>query len=115
MVKCDFKLVFNNFTPYFKTDFYHKTTPINLKSFILYWIESFVLRGHKFCHINEMNITTISDKINMTHEQNIKQPIQAIELKLNIIIAKNPHLINLLNRFSNHPLIRKYSLILLNN
>ena len=35
--------------------------------------------------------------------------MQAIELKSNVNIAKNPHLINSLNRSHNHPLIRKYS------
>ena len=33
----------------------------------------------------------------------------AIELKLNTIIAKNPHLINSLNRSHIHPLIQKSS------
>ena len=34
--------------------------------------------------------------------------MHAIELKLIMIIAKNPHLINSLNRSHNHPLMRKY-------
>ena len=33
----------------------------------------------------------------------------AIELKLNMILSKNPNLINSLNRSHVHPLIRKYS------
>ena len=32
-----------------------------------------------------------------------------IERRINIIIAKNPELINSLDRNKNHPLIRKYS------
>ena len=35
--------------------------------------------------------------------------MQAIEIKLNMIIAKNPQLITSLDRNKNHPLIRKYS------
>ena len=31
------------------------------------------------------------------------------ERQINLIIARNPHLINSLNRNKNHPLIRKYS------
>ena len=38
LVKCDFKLVFNNFTPHIKTDFHHNTSFINLKRNLLYWI-----------------------------------------------------------------------------
>ena len=32
-----------------------------------------------------------------------------VERRMNIIIAKNPSLINSLDRSKNHPLIRKYS------
>ena len=45
----------------------------------------------------------------MTYESYFNQPMQAIELRLNMIIAKNPQLINALDRNKNHPLIRKYS------
>ena len=56
-----------------------------------------------------MNITTINDERNMTYEHYIKQPMQAIESKLNMIFAKNPHLLISLNRFINQPLSRKYT------
>ena len=49
-VKCDFKLVFNNFTPHIKTYFYHNTTITKLKRFLLYWINYFTERGLKFSH-----------------------------------------------------------------
>ena len=51
----------------------------------------------------------------MKYEYCINQPMQAIELKLNLIIAKTPQLINALDRNKNHPLIRKYSYIPFNN
>ena len=51
----------------------------------------------------------------MTYEYYIKQPMPALELRLNMIIAKNPELINSLDRNKNHPLIRKYSHIPLIN
>ena len=54
-------------------------------------------------------------KMNMTYEHYIKQPMQAVELKLNMIVAKNPHLINSLYRYIKHPLIRKISHIPFNN
>ena len=48
----------------------------------------------------------------LTHnkiEYYIKQPMQILELNLKMIINNNPHLINVLDRSINHPLIRKYS------
>ena len=35
LVKCDFKIVFNNFTPHFKTNICHDTSFINLKESIM--------------------------------------------------------------------------------
>ena len=60
-----------------------------------------------------MNISTINDKMYMTYDIYFKHPVQTLELKLNMIVAKNPQLINSLNRSHIHPLIRKI-LILLN-
>ena len=56
-----------------------------------------------------MTIKTLSDIKNMTLNYYITQPMQAVEMKVNIIIAKKPNLKNSLNRFHDHPLIRKYS------
>ena len=56
-----------------------------------------------------MNITTVNDKMYMTYDYYIKHPMPAVELKLDMIISKNPHLIKSLNRSPIHPLIRKYS------
>ena len=56
-----------------------------------------------------MNISSLSAKIYMTYNNYIKHPMPAIELKLNMIIARNLHLINSLNRSHIHPLIIKYS------
>ena len=53
-----------------------------------------------------MNISTLNDKMYMTYDKYIKHPMQAMELKLNMIFAKNPHLISSLNRSHNHPLIQ---------
>ena len=38
----------------------------------------------------------------------IKQPMQRVELKLNKVFDKNPHLINALDKSANHTLFRKY-------
>ena len=45
----------------------------------------------------------------MNYAYFFKQPMEMIELKLKMLISKNPHLINSLDGSINHPLIRKYS------
>ena len=69
-----------------------------MKIYLLSGIENFVSRGYIFCNINHITIDIVSDKCNMTYEYYINRPMQAIELKLNMIIAKNPQLINSLDR-----------------
>ena len=94
LVNCGFKIVFNKFTPHIKTMFCHKNSFINLKGYLLYWIEFFIERACKFFHIIEMNFTTINDEMDMTYEHHIKEPMQAVEIRLNMIIAKNLNSIN---------------------
>ena len=62
-----------------------------------------------------MKIKTISNMIYMKYKYYLKQPMQMIERRLNMIIAKHPQLRNSLSRDSDHRLIRKYSHILINN
>ena len=50
-----------------------------------------------------------SDKCNMTYEHYINQTMRMCERKINVNIARNPHLIGSLDRSENHPLIRIYS------
>ena len=86
-------------TLYFiETDFYVNTMHINLKRYLLNHIDNFKQKGHLFSHIDEKNISTINDKMFMTYDIFIKHPMQAIDLKSNKIVAKNPHLINSLNK-----------------
>ena len=56
-----------------------------------------------------MNFTTVNDKMNMSYEKYIKRPMQAVEMNLDMIDAKNPNLINSLERFHNLPVITKDS------
>ena len=55
-----------------------------------------------------MKIKTISNFSYMNYKYYLNQLMQMIEKRLSLIIAKNPKLINSLNRGSDHPLIRKY-------
>ena len=56
-----------------------------------------------------MIMKTISCMCNMTYKNYINQPMSMLERRINFIIARNPKLINCLNRNKNHPLIRKFS------
>ena len=51
----------------------------------------------------------------MTHQYYINTPMQMVERRLNMIIAKNPHLINSINKRLFYLLIRKYSDVPFNN
>ena len=62
-----------------------------------------------------MGISSVSSIRNMTHKYYLKQLKPMCEIKLNEIIAKNPKLINCLNRNIYHPLIRKFSNIPFND
>ena len=51
----------------------------------------------------------------MTYECHINQPMSICERKLNMNIARNPHLMSSLDRNEIYPLIRKYLHIPFNN
>ena len=112
--KCDFKLIFiNDFSKsiHIGTHFYHNATFINLRRLLIHHNDNFIDMGYIFSHIDEMNITTIDDRMYMTYTYYIQNPMPAVELKMNMILAKNPHFTKSLNRPQIHPLIRKYSYI----
>ena len=56
-----------------------------------------------------MTSNIISDRCNITYKNYINSPMPMVERRINYIIARNPQLINILDRNKNHPLIRKYS------
>ena len=86
-----------------------------MKICLLSGIKYLKSRGYIFCNIHHITIDIIGDKCNMTYEYHINQPMQAVEMELNMIIAKNPQLINSLDRSKNHPLIRIYAYVPFNN
>ena len=72
-------------------------------------------QGYTFDRIDEFNIITIADKMHMTHDFYIKNPMQMIERRLNVVIDTHPQLKNALDRNENYLLIRKDSHIPFNN
>ena len=55
-----------------------------------------------------MKIKTFSKMNYINYKYYLKQPMQRIQRRLNMIIAKNPQLIKSVNRGSDHSLIRKH-------
>ena len=115
-INCEFTIEFDNdFTTNIKTQYFYNTDIICINRFLLYELYYFILSGHNFSNVNQMTITTISDKCNMTYEHYLQQPMHMCKRKINMNIAENPELINLLDRNKNYPLIRIYSHIPFNN
>ena len=110
LIRCEVVLEFdNNFTTNIETNYFYNADISNIKKSLLYDIYYFTARGYTFCNINQLTIKTISDRCNMTYENYINQPMSMCERKINMNIAKNPQLINSLDRHKNHPLKIKNS------
>ena len=77
---------------------YTRTSIFLLKRFLLHWTDYSSERGHKLSHIVDENITSISNERYMSYEFFDEQPIQMVELNLNMIFEINPHLIIGLDR-----------------
>ena len=60
---------------------------------------------HNFSHITEMIIETISDVRNLPCKYYNNNQMHMVQRRLNMIIARNPHLINAVDRFVSHHLI----------
>ena len=83
LAKCDFTIIFNNDLSkpiLIETDLYH-TTLNNLRRYSLNKIHKFIEKGYIISHIDEMNITTINDKMFMTYKYYITCPMPALEIK----------------------------------
>ena len=78
--------------------FFHDTDFININKYSLHDIDCFKSREHKFFNINQIIININSDSCNMTNENYINQAMGMCERKINMNIAKNPHLINSIDR-----------------
>ena len=116
-IPCEFKLEFdNNFiTQNIETDIVYNIESQRIKSHILQCIDCMKFKGFIFRNITQITINTISHKCNATYEHYMGYPMHMVERRIIFIIAKNPSLINSFDRTKNHPLIRKYSHILINS
>ena len=105
----------NIYIHFLETEFYNSDRQISLEESLHRYIDKFLEKGYIFSLIDEFNISTIFDEKYMTYDYYSQHPMLAFELKLNMILAKNPHLIYSPNRSHNHPLFRKFSHIPFNN
>ena len=95
-IKCHFILVFNDnqYSTYVKSHLIDNKTMISWQSFLGKVIDDFKNQGYKFKHIEEMNIITLANKMDMSYNFYIEHKLHAVELKLNSMINKNKALIN---------------------
>ena len=110
LIKCHFQLVFNEnqYSTWIKSNFLNKKALISWKKDLENLIEDFENKGYDFNHIEEMNILTISNKMDMSYDFYIKQNMHMIEWKLNAMINKNKNLINNFIETWRHPLSGKF-------
>ena len=104
----------DDFTENIETYYYYQYTDIkniirDSKYIIYNVIPKAISYLYSFCNIKDMNLYTINERCNMTYEYYIKQPMPMVERWISFNIAKNPTLINSLNRNKKHPLIGNYS------
>ena len=105
--KCDFQKKFDhNFIAHIEIDYHYNNDTRNIKSYLLFYIDSCELAGYKFKNINRMIINIVSDRCNMTKEYCSFPPSHPRETKLNSVLAKNPQL---LDENKNNILIKKKS------
>ena len=111
-IDCEFEILFeNNYTANIEINYHYNTDYVNIKSYLLFYIDSCEINGYKFKNINHMIIKNVSCRCIMSYKQYINNPMSMLERRIIFLIARNPKLIKSLDRTKNHPLIRKYSYI----
>ena len=109
-INCQFIIQFkNNIFATIEFNNHVNSDYINIKSYLLFYIDSWEYGNFIFDIIFNMEINTISCRCNMTYKYYLNNPMSMIERRIKFIIARNPYLINCLNRNINHPLIKKFS------
>ena len=106
-INCSFELLIDqNRLLNIEINYHHNTDYINLRCYLYFYIKSHKIKNFI---IKKMIINTISCFCNMSYKFYLSMPMPMLERRMNYIIAKNPDLINCLDRNKNHPLIKKYS------
>ena len=88
-IDCEFGIHFdNNYTANVEIVYHYTTDYINIKSNLLFYIDSCELAGYKFSNINEMIINTISCKCNVSYKYYINLPMSMLERRIIFLLLK---------------------------
>ena len=93
---------------HFNTDY------INIKNYLLFYIDSCRYGNFIFDNIIKIEISMISCRCNMTYKNYINSPMSLLERYINKIFVKNPSLKKSLNIRENHSFIKYFNYLLLN-
>ena len=117
LIKNDFELVSSKYEhcPHLKCDYLNNTIVFSWQKVLEEVVDDYKDKGYTFDRIDELNIITIADKMDMSYDFYIKHNMHADEWKVISMINKNKTLINKLHRKWNHPLMRKFCHIPFNN
>ena len=110
LVKCQYKLVFSEYQycPYVTSKISDNKTLMPRKSWLEEVIDGSKNKGYTFNYITEMHLITFAIKMDMSNDFYIKHNMHAVQWKLNAMINKDKNLINKLNPYWRHPLVRKF-------
>ena len=98
-LKCIFEKEFeNNSTAVIEINYHYNIDINNIRSYLLFYIDSCKLDGYIFKKIKQLTINTKNCLCIMTYEYYINNPMPMVERRINFNISKNPHLINSLDR-----------------
>ena len=112
-ISCIVQIKFdNNMTANLEITNRYNTDYINIENYLSMYLNSLGDTEYKFYKINHMIINITSCICNIKFKHYKDKPMSMLERKINYIISKNPQLIN---KYHNHPLIRKYPNIKYNN
>ena len=108
-IDCQFEIKFkDNIFAKIEINNHYNTDYINIKSYLLFYIDSCRYGNFVFVNIIKMENNTISCRCNMTYKYYMNTPMSMLERRINMVIGKNPQLIKSLIIKENHPITRKY-------
>ena len=109
--KNDFKLVFSSYEdcPHLNCGYLNNHMIFPWPNVVEEVMDDYKYKGYTFDRIDELNIITIADKMDMSYDFYFKHNIHAVDLKLISMINKDKTLIKKLDRNWNHPLMRTFS------
>ena len=79
-----------------------------LKKYLITKTDYFMRYGHNISYKSEMSFTFIINANKTTYEYYLEEPKSMLEWILIEKLARNPNLINAIDRTLSHPLIREY-------